>query len=176
MTKLNVLNKKNQVAGVAVEVAEGRFQVTEGENVKEVAASTFKRWYKVVGEVVEAQMELEALLEGAEEVVAPVAKTETQILAQHMPETSARQYATRGGKCDKVVTNLSFNNVNIIITEYNGYVCDVVLANPVTGEVEYKSPKMSIKDALEHMGFTGEEMKAARKQISQMKKAAQLAM
>jgi hypothetical protein len=178
MTKLNVLNKKNEVAGVAVELENGRFEITEGTNVKEVAASTFKRWYKVVGEVVEVAapaVELEALLADATEVT-----TEEEVAVEVAPVVAvevgtAVQLETRGGKTEKVITKLAFNNVDFIITEYNGYVCDVVIANQVTGEVEYKSPKMSIKDALEYMGFTGEEMKAARKQISQMKKAAKLA-
>lgn len=46
MEKFIVVNKKNEVEGVAVVMESGRVAVTENGETKEVAASTFKRWYK----------------------------------------------------------------------------------------------------------------------------------
>lgn len=179
MTKLNVLNKKNNVEGIAVELENGRFSIEENGSTKEVAGSTFKRWYKVVTEVLApVQNELELLLEGATEVEVAVEEEVQTSAVKEVVEVEvgkSQQVATRGGKCEKVITTLAFNNVNVTITEYNGYVCDVVLTNPETNEVEYKSPKMSIKDTLEHMGFQGEELKAARKQLMALKKLAKQA-
>jgi acylphosphatase len=176
MKKLNVLNKKNEVAGVAVELENGRFEIVEAGNTKEVAASTFKRWYKVVGEVVEVVEPTVAPLEELLADATPVKKSQAQEASEVMLEGFANQFATRGGKCEKIITKLLWNDVTFVITEYNGYVCDVTLLNPETGAVEYKSPKMSIKDTLEHLGYTGEELKLARKQLTALKKAAKLAM
>lgn len=159
MKKLTVLNKRNNVEGIAVELENGRFQIEEAGEVKEVAASTFKRWFKVTGEVEEVE-EVQAVEESTEIVV---------------KDAKAEKQETRGGKCEKIVTKLVFNNAHVVITEYNGYVCDVVIEDMETGEVEYRSPKMSIKDALVHMGFEGEGLKHARKQIMALKKQAKLA-
>ncbi len=165
MTKVSVVNKKNNVEGIAVELESGRFAVTENGNTKEVAASTFKRWYKVIAEIVEPAVTVEELLEGG------------TVVESTMPEVNTAVHVeTRGGKTEKFIVNVAFNNVNLVITEYDGYVCDVQIVNPSTGEVEYRSAKMSIKDALEHLGFEGQAMKDARKYVSQMKKAAKLSL
>ena len=174
MTKLNVVNKKNEVAGVAIEMENGRFEIIEAGVAKEVAASTFKRWYKITGEVQEQETnQLEALLEGSEELEQDNVAV-TEIPAQHADVQSIRILETRGGKCEKIVLTVLFNELSFVITEYDGYVCDVTLED-AKGNVVYKSTKMSIKDALEHLGYTGDDLKAARKVIMSLRKEAKQA-
>lgn len=171
MTTFNAINRKNNAEVTAVELETGRFQITEAGNIKEVAASTFKRWYTITGEVVEAvASELDALLEDAQVIeTAPVAQDEPKV---HVTGVAER-VQTRGGKCEKVVTVLEFNNAYFQITEYDGFVCDVTILNAKTHEVEYKSPKMSIKDALSTgLGLEGDALKQARKQVMALKKLA----
>lgn len=180
MQTLNVLNKKSNVMGTAVKLENGRVEVTENGETKTVAESTFKRWYKIesVVEVVEVenkpnvteQQQLDELLADAEEVNTEVTEKETRQPVQHVDGVHIEQLETRGGKCTKFVTTVKYNDSIFVITEYNGYVCDVVVT---TGDTVYKSPKMSIKDALENgLGLTGDEIKVARKVIVTARKLA----
>lgn len=275
MTKLNVENKKNNEVAVAVELENGRFEITENGVTKEVAASTFKRWYKVIGEAV--QVELEELLQDAEVVEVQLTQMEKMILngmrsneyndamdcptyvftaidnsgldskqargvisslvkkdivfvspADHynenetigftekgtevfetadgedcswggpkllkvspatpvsfeedvtpqvneiVAEAKAEQVETRGGKCEKIVVSIEFGELKFVITEYDGFVCDVTVNN-LEGKLIHKSKKMSIKDALENLGYAGDKLKEARKQIMHMRKVAKQA-
>lgn len=185
MSKFTVLNKKSNVEGIAVELENGRFEITEAGNTKEVAASTFKRWYKVIAEVVE-EVAVEEVVEVVEEVevqeeqpaqakpasTRQAKKAESLQMMQALPVNTSREFATKQGqgKCSKVMTKVEFGGYHVVVVEYNNFVCDVALLNTWTDEVEYRSPKMSIKDALEYMGLEGDALKEARKQLMQLKK------
>lgn len=92
---------------------------------------------------------------------------------------------TRGGKTDKVTSQINIKDYLMEITEYDGYITDVRLfkenPNPpendpdATWELVYKSPKMSLKDTLEWLGLDGEDGKLARKEITAIRKAVKAA-
>lgn len=92
---------------------------------------------------------------------------------------------TRGGKTDKVTSQISIKDYLMEITEYAGYITDVRLfkenPNPpendpdATWELAYKSPKMSLKDTLEWLGLSEDDAKLARKEITAIRKAVKAA-
>lgn len=162
MQKLKVMNRRNNEKGVATPLENGRFQIVEGGNTKEVAQSTFKRWYKVLGEVQEqTDQQLSVTVEAEEEPFSHKDKI-----------GKASLYTSPARKCTKIVTKIPFGKVFIVITEYNGYVCDVVAKDIYTEEDIYKSSKMSIKDTLKHLGYYGDRLSKARKKIMALKKEA----
>lgn len=167
MQKLKVMNRRNNEKGVATPLENGRFEIVEGGNTKEVAQSTFKRWYKVLGEVQEQPEKQLSVTVEAEEV--PVAEAPFS----HKDKIGkASLYTSPARKCTKIVTKIPFGKVFIVITEYDGYVCDVVAKDIYTEEEIYKSSKMSIKDTLKHLGYYGERLSKARKKIMALKKEA----
>lgn len=129
------------------------------------------------------QSELDKLLEGGEEVKEDKPKNEKPedkpALVYNPTLIEGYTSGTKGGKCDKTFTRMSFQKYILDITEYNGFITDVRVQEEVTaegGEKElkevYKSAKMSLKDTLEWMGFTEDEVKVARKEIMALRKVA----
>lgn len=88
--------------------------------------------------------------------------------------------ATRSGKTDKVVSIIKINDYIMEITEYAGYITDVRVfkhddqsadADPNTGLVEvYRSPKMSLRDTLVWLGLSEDDMKIARREITNIRR------
>lgn len=172
-----VLNKKTNMEATATQKADGRFEVTEAGVTKEVAGSTFKRWYKVIGEAVAAPVEpkeLTSLLEGAEVIEEQEQEQEEvkTVVDQAGATVLAVEQFDNKGKTTKLVFNIAYGAHNFVITEYDGYVCGVDVLSASTSDLLYKSKKMSIKDALENIGYTGDDLKQAKKEITSKRKAA----
>lgn len=84
-------------------------------------------------------------------------------------------------KSFKFFIELDFGKGRMQITEYGGYITDVRLVDVYVKSEEdptivvdelYKSPKMSVRDTLEHMGFDAVQIKEISKEIRQARKAA----
>jgi hypothetical protein len=248
---LKVLERKTQKEGLAHQLEDGRYAIDfGGEDKKELAESTFKRLFTVLGEaevetatateeqpatevqpeeviaeteevVTESapeevlenptveetpeQDELAALLGDAEEVkdedeVTPESEASEKPAKPEKPEVPQRSVedlglniklldwsmnGTRGGKTDKVTSQISIKGFLMEITEYDGYITDVRVfeENPEAPEndpdaawkLAYKSPKMSLKDTLEWFGLSVDDMKLARKEITAIRKSVKAA-
>lgn len=181
MVVIEVINKRTNQPAVAQVLGNGKVKIVEVDSTeKEVAESTFKRWYKKVNiKQVEDQPQI------AEEQVAtaeeqPVEEEQENITEEQQEENSKFNPAllhsevqeTRGGKCEKIITTIRFLDFNLEITEYNGFITDVCVINCVTGDLVYKSKKMSIKDALNWIGLSGSDLREAKKEIMALRKKA----
>lgn len=172
MQKVHVLDKKANLEGIAV-IGGEKVEVTVNGETKSVAESTFKRWYKVLGEVVEAPA-----AEEPKQVAVPATVTQTEEGVQiTLNLQDVVILGTRGGKCQKVEMQIEVNHNQMLhITEYNGFITDVQVFKMAEDgsdwEVAYKSPKMSMRDTLEWMGYNEEQQKSVRKQLIQIRKAA----
>jgi hypothetical protein len=174
---IEVINKRTNQPAVAEVLGNGKVKIFEIDSTeKEIAESTFKRWYKKVNvKKVEEQPQV------AEEQVAPSVEQSSE---EEQTDSSEEEkkfnpallhsevQETRGGKCEKVVTIIRFLNFNLEITEYNGFITDVNITNSETGDLVYKSKKMSIKDALNWIGLAGSDLKEAKKEIMALRKKA----
>lgn len=76
-----------------------------------------------------------------------------------------------GRKHEKSITDISISDHLMRIKQNGAYIMDVNLYD-VNGQHVYKAKNMSIKDALEFLGFDGEHMKQARKAITNLRKLA----
>lgn len=90
-------------------------------------------------------------------------------------------HGTRGGKTDKVTSQIKIKEYLMEITEYAGYITDVRLfeENPdapiedpdAKWKLAYRSVKMSLRDTLQWLGLNEDDMKIARKEITAIRKA-----
>lgn len=133
--------------------------------------------------------ELEDLLKDGEEVDTPqeetpaeeTAKPSIDELGLNINLINWSMNGTRGGKTDKVTSQISIKGYLMEVTEYDGYITDVRVFQENENVPEndpdalwtlvYKSPKMSLKDTLTWFGLEGEDMKTARKEITAIRKA-----
>lgn len=76
-----------------------------------------------------------------------------------------------GRKHEKSITDIAIDQHLMRIKQNGAYIMDVSLYD-VNGNHVYKAKNMSLKDALEFMGYEGERMKEARKAITNLRKAA----
>lgn len=93
---------------------------------------------------------------------------------------------TKGGKTEKVKSLIEISKYLMEITEYDGYITNVVLFEELdeadvpendpdaTTKMVYRSPKMSLKDTLEWMGLGEDDAKLARKEITAIRKQVKL--
>jgi hypothetical protein len=144
---------------------------------------------------------LDELLAGGEELnnedgVTPTPEAGTPAPKPDKPEEPQRSVAdlglgielldwnmagTRGGKTDRVSSQISIKGYLMEVTEYDGFITDVKLfaENPEAPEndpdakykLAYRSPKMSLKDTLAWLGLSEDDMKLARKEITAIRKA-----
>ncbi len=249
MAKLAVVERSTERNGVATELESGRYEISFGDgDVRELAASTFKRTFIVKGEVgniaeepvkaasteqplgdvdpanviVDAEekveesvpaeviesptldeekteqtsTDLDGLLADAQEVTdsvddnlpAPTPAPESRPVDQLGLNIQLLDWVmsgTRGGRTDKVTSQISIKGHLMEITEYDGYITDVRVFTELEDfpendpdarwELVYKSPKMSLKDTLEWFGLSDADMKTARKEITAIRKAVKAA-
>lgn len=71
----------------------------------------------------------------------------------------------------KSITDIAMDGHMMRIRQNGSYIMAVTIFD-AQGEVVYDSPKMSVKDALDHLGYTGDHLKNARRQITQIRKQA----
>ena len=76
-----------------------------------------------------------------------------------------------GRKHEKSITDIAIDNILMRIKQNGAYIMDVNLYD-VNGQHIYKAKNMSIKDALEFMGYEGKRMKEVRRVITNLRKAA----
>lgn len=153
----------------------------------------------------EEDAQLEELLSDADEVVKeePVAENveekpaTTSALEKSLKEEEALEKlnlgikllsywseGTRGGKTEKIKAQIEIRDYLMEITEYDGYISDVLLFERVDEAPEddpdavvklaYRSPKMSLKDTLNWLGLSEDDAKIARKQITAIRKNVRL--
>lgn len=134
--------------------------------------------------------ELEELLKGGQEVDATEEESSNasdepavpvKDLGLNINLINWSMNGTRGGKTDKVTSQISIKGYLMEVTEYDGYITDVRVfkENPTPPENDpdavwtlvYKSPKMSLKDTLTWFGLDSDDMKIARKEITAIRKA-----
>lgn len=71
----------------------------------------------------------------------------------------------------KSITDIALNDRVMRIRQNGEYIMSVRIYD-VNGDLVYDSKTQSVKDALEHMGYEGDLLKEARKQITQLRKQA----
>jgi hypothetical protein len=190
--ELNLEPETAELDAPEMEVVETAEPEEEGQTQVDIVESTL------------GEGSLDALLAGAEEVDTENALQiveEPQSAEKPKPEKPAEKdvselgldiklldwsmVGTRGGKTDKVSSQISIKGYLMDITEYAGYITDVKLyeenPNPPEDDPDaewklyYRSPKMSLKDTLEHLGLSADDMKIARKEITAIRKAVKAA-
>lgn len=185
---LKVMERKTEREALAKELEDGRFFIDFGnEDTKELAASTFRRLYTVLEEDVQVETveEVDATPEAKPEPAPKPQERSVEELGLGIKLLDWNMSGTRGGKTDKVTSQISIKDYLMEITEYAGYITDVRLfkenPNPpendpdATWELAYKSPKMSLRDTLEWLGLSEDDAKLARKEITAIRKAVKAA-
>lgn len=185
---LKVMERKTEREALAKELEDGRFFIDFGnEDTKELAASTFRRLYTVLEEDVQVETveEVDATPEAKPEPAPKPQERAVEELGLGIKLLDWNMSGTRGGKTDKVTSQISIKDYLMEITEYAGYITDVRLfkenPNPpendpdATWELAYKSPKMSLRDTLEWLGLSEDDAKLARKEITAIRKAVKAA-
>lgn len=182
---LAVVSKKDGSTGVAEVLENGRVALTlDGKEVQEVAESTFKRWYKVTG-TAPTPVVVPALVAAPTPEYKATVYTENEV-GSRLTLRDCVSTGTRGGKCVKIKVQIELDNVILDMTEYDGFITDVTIVkakpefddnDPEGGwETIYKSPKASLKDALEWLGYDEEMQSSLRKAIMALRKAAKAAL
>lgn len=182
------MERKTEREALAKELEDGRFFIDFGnEDTKELAASTFRRLYTVLEEDVQVETveEVDATPEAKPEPAPKPQERAVEELGLGIKLLDWNMSGTRGGKTDKVTSQISIKDYLMEITEYAGYITDVRLfkenPNPpendpdATWELAYKSPKMSLRDTLEWLGLSEDDAKLARKEITAIRKAVKAA-
>ena len=182
------MERKTEREALAKELEDGRFFIDFGnEDTKELAASTFRRLYTVLEEDVQVETveEVDATPEAKPEPAPKPQERSVEELGLGIKLLDWNMSGTRGGKTDKVTSQISIKDYLMEITEYAGYITDVRLfkenPNPpendpdATWELAYKSPKMSLRDTLEWLGLSEDDAKLARKEITAIRKAVKAA-
>lgn len=176
---------------VAEEIKEEIKEEVKAE-VKEVIKEAIKE--EVVADIkedVQNDPELQALLDGAEEVeevketteTAQTSSTTSTTVAEDEEPLDIELLGTEiidqpGRKTVKVGSEVRYNDYIIQIVEYGAYIASVKVYEAVPDDSEeepkclYTSPKMSIKDTLEWMELSDEDAKRVKRAIMSIRKQA----
>lgn len=198
--RYKVESKKDNLKGIAVELETGRFKIKmENDDEREVAASTFKRWYRVLEkleevvkerpheekpkklrrEIEEKERQEEKAIELDDTGFTEDMNTYTlrSMLNSHEDKSIVMQGrhketgTGRKGSTVKLTDTFNFLGFKLVAVYSHVWSVEVKLYDTDSGNLIYISPTGAFKPLFDQLGFNKEQVAKARKEIRDQRKA-----